>query len=194
MPIEGTELNLAIQALPNQWQTQMVIPLGIVNTEVGETIFSAASFSLPLDVTVVLEDRQLNTFTNLLTNNYTVTIPIESDPNGRFYLHVGQEGTSIPDVINNSFSVSIYPNPSSGLFNANITLKQPSNIEFALYDISGREVMSIPTVKYSEGNHTVPLNTFNLLPGAYILKVKGFDPFKNSLLFEKGERVLIKAM
>jgi hypothetical protein len=192
MPIEGNELNLSIQSLPDVWLTPLIIPLGMINTEAGETVLSAASMLLPSEVKVILEDRELNIFTDLSVESYTFTIDQEASAVGRFYLHVSNEITSLPNVVSDDLTISIYPNPNSGQFNASIRLMKPSSVEFVLFDISGRKVMSTSSITYPEGESTISLNTGILLPGIYLLKVVCFDADKKQFLYEKARRVLIK--
>ncbi len=187
-------IKLNIQALPSQWDSHTIIPLGVLNTETGVTTFSAASIALPSDVLVVLEDRELNTFTDLVAGNYTIDLLSTTEITDRFFLHVGYNVTADPVNPVNDFSISVYPNPSTGLFYTNVNLEAPSTLEFSLFDISGRMVLSIPSNSYSEGSHTITLSTNNLLPGVYILKAKGYDSHQKSLLFEKGKRVMIKGL
>ena len=88
MPYERNDLDLTIQALPDQWQDEIVIPLGIVNNEGGKVTFSTSSMSLPSYVTPMLEDTKKGEFTDLSKENYTTTVPMEYDTLGRFYLHM----------------------------------------------------------------------------------------------------------
>lgn len=187
-------IKLNIQALPSLWESHTIIPLGVLNTETGISTFSIASMALPNDVLVVLEDRELNTFTDLVAGNYEIDLLTTTEITGRFYLHVGYNVTNEPINLLNDFSISVYPNPSNGNFNAEFTLKESSNIELSLFDISGRVVTNIPQKQYSEGKNTITVNTQNLLPGVYILKARGYDAKSKSLLFEKGMRVMIKGM
>lgn len=193
MPIEGYELNLSIQALPDSWLTPLIIPLGMINTEAGVTVLSAASMTLPTDVKVILEDRVLNIFTDLTLESYTFTIDQGANPFGRFYLHISNETTSLPNVTSDELSISIYPNPNSGQFNASIRLMKPSSVEFILFDVSGRKVMGTQSNIYPEGESTISLNTGIVLPGVYLLKVVCFDADKKHFLYEKVRRVLIKS-
>jgi hypothetical protein len=193
MPIEGNELNLSIQALPDSWLTPLIIPLGMINTEAGVTVLSAASMTLPTDVKVILEDRVLNIFTDLTLESYTFTIDQGANPFGRFYLHISNETTSLPNVTSDELTISIYPNPNSGQFNASIRLMKPSSVEFILFDVSGRKVMGTQSNIYPEGESTISLNTGIVLPGVYLLKVVCFDADKKHFLYEKVRRVLIKS-
>jgi hypothetical protein len=192
MPNEISSIDLAVQALPNSWQEKKIIPLGIVNKEVGPTVFSISSMIFPSEVSILLEDRELNVFVDLTSENYTINIPVNSNPIGRFYLHVGKEVTSVPDLIDISLSLNIYPNPSNGTFNVDINLNKSTVVEFELIDVSGRSVMRKANVLYHEGDHTVSFNNNNLMSGVYILRARGYDLNSNTLHFETSKRVLIR--
>lgn len=190
MPIEDSDLDLMVQALPNLWDETLVIPIGLVHTAGGEVTFSIASVNLPEGVKAVIEDRTLNIFTDLLIDDYAVTIPTEANSIGRFYLHVGTQITSVTDAVVDNFNFRIYPNPSKGEFFANISLEKPTYVDFQIYDISGRLVKNVQRNIYSEGTHSIHLNSGFLSSGIYIIKTKGYD-LNNTLSFERAARIVV---
>ncbi len=97
MPDEGSDLNLMVQALPNNWDEVMVIPIGLHYniTEDKDVTFSVSSITLPDDITVWLEDREASVFTIINTESYSATITPAAEALGRFYLHIGRVVTEV---------------------------------------------------------------------------------------------------
>ena len=96
MPGEENSLNLTIQALPDDFDTEQVIPLGVDLPAGGEITLSLGTNTLPANVPIMLEDTELETLTDLSEQGYTVTIAPESSPTGRFFLRIATETTSVP--------------------------------------------------------------------------------------------------
>ena len=95
MPVEANDTKFMVQALPTTWDNPVVIPVGLQYDAGGEVVISTPTFTMPEGVMVWLEDRTANAFTNLATDNYTVTLPADADSLGRFYLHIGKAVTSV---------------------------------------------------------------------------------------------------
>ena len=76
------------------------------------------------------------------------------------------ESLSVADINSVSDILSIYPNPSQGVFN--LKLKNVSNISFDLYDITGKTIMSKVPVNRNE--FTLDLNQYQ--KGMYFMKIK----------------------
>jgi hypothetical protein len=74
------------QALPIDGCDTLVIPIGFDCAAGGEIKFSAVTEPLE-NYFFVLEDRKEGAFTNMSSENYTVTLPIGTNDTGRFYLH-----------------------------------------------------------------------------------------------------------
>ncbi len=67
------------------------IAMGIKSDTTGNFTFTASTLSNFDSTTIIqLEDRQLNTFTNLRTNSYNVQISDTGLTNARFFLHVSR--------------------------------------------------------------------------------------------------------
>ncbi|MEX0858087.1 MAG: T9SS type A sorting domain-containing protein [Balneolaceae bacterium] len=62
-----------------------------------------------------------------------------------------------------------YPNPFNPTTNINYTIKEAGNVSLKVYDITGREVVSlVNNERLSAGNHTVTFDASNLASGVYI--------------------------
>jgi len=83
-------VNFAIQCLPSQDTDNMVIPIGFNFQDGGIVTFNAENVLLPIDYKAILEDRLLNTFTELKSKHtqYVVKIAAGTTGIGRFYLHI----------------------------------------------------------------------------------------------------------
>jgi hypothetical protein len=82
---------------------------------------------------------------------------------------LGGCNTAVQQTINNNTVVNVLPNPSTGTFNIDYTLTQPSTISWVLYDMTGREVLRQAERNMKAGSHTQQLTIDNA--GMYILKV-----------------------
>jgi hypothetical protein len=47
----------------------------------------------------------------------------------------------VPPIKDENFSVSVYPNPSTGLFNLSITTSNSMHLELSLYDLLGQKII-----------------------------------------------------
>jgi len=87
---EDNDMEFAIQALPDNFENVLIIPLGFTNNSSGVIVFSAVSNSLPQDITAWLEDRETGIFTTLSSESYSATIAANTEALGRFFLHIGR--------------------------------------------------------------------------------------------------------
>ena len=76
--------------------------------------------------------------------------------------------------------LSVSSNPLSGLASIAITCETPMTLEFSVYDLSGRRVLSFPAQQYEAGVSTVGIQ--DIPPGIYICLLNGED-FHESLRF-----------
>jgi hypothetical protein len=191
MPGEENSLNLTIQALPDDFETAQVIPLGVDLPAGGTVTLSMTGNTLPANVPIMLEDRELDKFTSLVYKTYTVTLPEGSSPTGRFFLHVGSEPTAVITPETTGPEISLFPNPSRGVFHAVFMLEEPAMLEFRLYDLTGRLIMAMPETRYNEGQQMVTINREGLLPGVYVLRINGRQTERNTLLFNVNRKIVI---
>jgi hypothetical protein len=75
------------QTLPNSGYENMVIPIGIHASSNAEITFTANAMNIPNGLHVYLEDKELNTFTQLdaINASYTITLVSAINGIGRFY-------------------------------------------------------------------------------------------------------------
>jgi hypothetical protein len=158
-------LNFAIQCLPDAISPSeaIMIPIGFDLTAGGSVTFSTSSFTLPLGVIALLEDRETGSFTNLKSEDvtYTTTVPANTTGTGRFFLHLLNK--TITDVdVNPTTTSSMYVSGNS-LF---VTGKVSTTALLTVSDSRG-----VVVGNYSlNGSNTVSLK--GLSNGIYIVTLK----------------------
>jgi subtilisin-like proprotein convertase family protein len=96
------------------------------------------------------------------------------------WLDANMPGTCHPDTTVSVHTVSgvntgvhIYPNPSHGLLNVDVTVVTDDQLNVLVYSVDGRLVHSSDH-KVNQGNNRLQTNlTGNLSPGMYLVKVRG---------------------
>lgn len=68
-------------------------------------------------------------------------------------------------------SIQLFPNPANELVNVSFTLPYSKNLSLSIVNILGQTIYESSKENYSEGNHTISLNTKNISPGMYFIKV-----------------------
>jgi hypothetical protein len=88
----------------------------------------------------------------------------------RSYYGTGTEGSSSSALP--GFSLAVHPNPvSGGMASVSFDLPSSGAAGIAVFDITGRQVLSVPAADLSEGAHTVSLSTVSLTPGVYFARL-----------------------
>jgi len=162
--VDDIGIPFAIQALPDNGYSTMIIPIGIDSKTGGDVVFSSETMNLPVNCKVVLEDKLTKTFTDLTTNVYNVTIAANSSISDRFQLHTSDLMSGLNDKT------------GEGLLNAyavkNIEIRIVGNVSndavATLYDVQGKVIL-IANLK--EGSLNV-IPTPNIKPAIYMLSVK----------------------
>jgi len=157
--VEDSGKDFAIQALPDKNIEDYIIPVGVDVKESGVFEFSATQEKLD-NYSLLLEDRQENTFTDLRWDTYFATI--SESGTGRFYLHF-KDATDVGEIIPEtkiSFSVLegkiVIHNPDkekgtirlvnvSGQVLNKMALNGNDNQEFSINQAAGIYVISIQT-------------------------------------------------
>ncbi len=66
----------------------------------------------------------------------------------------------------------LYPNPTHTTVHLLFELKEQQTLAFTLTDVQGKVVYRTTKEKYSIGNHTIDIPTYNIPPGTYIYQLK----------------------
>ena len=112
-----------------------------------------------------------NGYARLKDNSGAMLEPGEpgTDPN---VFYVGDFNVGIFDhkESNNKYEkLTVYPNPTNGNATAEFEISNASNINFSIYDISGKEVLKVINgERKSFGKYKVKFNLSGLQPGTYI--------------------------
>ena len=73
---------------------------------------------------------------------------------------------------NIDFEFSFYPNPLSDRGTIRVSLPEAANVEFAIYNILGKQVVSGEQKFLQAGNYTVPVTVSQLGNGFYFIKLQ----------------------
>ncbi len=69
-------------------------------------------------------------------------------------------------------SIRLYPNPTANIFTVSMDLVNSTDIEVAVYDITGKQVAAIHNDKVMAGFHNVKVDMSNMNNGLYIVTIK----------------------
>ena len=87
--------------------------------------------------------------------------------------NVAQTTATAIQPVNNAISIdNVYPNPSEGVFSADISFTQATTAYCNVTDITGKTLMTLPEQQFNVGMQTLNFNLSNLTPGIYFLNVK----------------------
>ncbi len=90
---------------------------------------------------------------------------IDNNGNYKYYSLSNTIEIGLPGKFNLSQN---YPNPFNPTTKIDYDLPKDSKISIKLYDITGREIMTLVNAQQNAGNYTVQLNATNLASGIYI--------------------------
>lgn len=163
---KNTGLELAVQSLGyTDLSNDTVIPLG-VNAAIGQQItLSIADALLPEETEVYLEDRHMNTFTLLRTNNHSFFTTIKASQTGRFFLHLSNPTLSFGSDIKGFPQIFT----SNGAQILHIKGSIEHNTEISIYDVQGRLILN-PQLNEDIQNNQIDLSI--LSAGMYLAKLK----------------------
>ncbi|MCB0729178.1 MAG: T9SS type A sorting domain-containing protein [Ignavibacteriae bacterium] len=96
--------------------------------------------------------------------------------NQRFYASTSLSSISDPNEIPIEFSLSQnYPNPFNPTTNLEFGISELGLVTLKIYDISGKEVMTLVNEQKSPGYYSVSFNGTNLSSGIYFYSIKAGD-------------------
>ncbi len=112
---------------------------------------------------------------------------ISSDETNKFILVLTpNDVTGINEGNQFLTSSSVYPNPAQDQFTLALTLTQSTKVTAVLYDIAGKEVLSLLDQTLPAGNQTHKFDVNGLTPGYYLIKVTAGDTTYNHKLILKN--------
>jgi hypothetical protein len=81
-------------------------------------------------------------------------------------------GTSVPEgSVAFETTVSLYPNPVQGMATVSFNATENTDVNYQVFDLTGRMVMSQSIGRVAEGINEFSINTENLSTGSYILRL-----------------------
>lgn len=163
---ESDAYKYAIQVLPNNDYSSMVIPVG-VNAKSNVTLtFNIDAINIPVGYNIILEDRSLNVFTELneATAKYTTTASEDSMGERRFYVYVTSKALSTENVESSSTIATIFKKSVNTI---QIEGLHQTNATFSLVSVLGKELY---TQKLTDSiNQEVKIPTLSI--GVYIARI-----------------------
>lgn len=88
-------------------------------------------------------------------------------------LHQHDLVSAVIEKTKRNLSLNIYPNPTHGGLNLDLTLQHPANVQIELLDLYGKLLQVTDTGQHAAGPHTISytLNGLQLSSGMYICKI-----------------------
>ncbi len=169
----SSDVDFTIQSLPTNTYSNVSIPLGIKAAAGKEITLSVDVSNFTNDVTIYLEDKITNTFTNLSETSYKVTLTEASNSADRFLLHTNAKTLSNASV-SELADVTIYKSAKKDVTISGLK----DNATVTVYSISGVAVFN------TEAKASVA-NTFslaNVASGVYIVKLQTENAEKSQKL------------
>ncbi|MFK5983202.1 MAG: choice-of-anchor B family protein [Flavobacteriaceae bacterium] len=163
--LDDKELTIQGRAIFN---VEQIIPLGFrtmveEQQEYSITLSNIEGESLN-NVDVFLNDRDLNTITNLSETNYNFH-STEGFQNNRFYLFFESNEVLIgPENVLNT--IIVYPNPTQDIINIDSPQSLIKSID--IYDLSGRKILS----KLNVNKNSLELNFSSFKTTIYFVKIQ----------------------
>jgi hypothetical protein len=156
-----------LQVLPDNVYDTTIIPIGLDAADGTQITFKADAQNLPVGKKVYLEDRLLNTLTqiNNTDKTYQVTLNTQAQGTGRFYLKTLDNASTlgIPDF--NKLGLRLVASPKSNSIKIFGQIEDQATLD--IYDMLGRNIYT-SKIKISN-NPTV--NVSQMSQGIYVVKI-----------------------
>jgi hypothetical protein len=168
----NSDINLAIQCLPDFKYGEMVVPVGIKVSTNGIYTFKASGIILSENIYPILEDRLLNKLIPLksATDSYAANLDSTDNLSGRFYLHFADENNTtaieaLAGGLSNSGLSASYSSHRIIIFgNAGI------NAKASIFDINGRKISDEFNLSNANQNE---IPAAGLVNGVYFVRISG---------------------
>ncbi|WP_299048108.1 Ig-like domain-containing protein [uncultured Polaribacter sp.] len=164
---QSTNVDFAIQALPDNNFENMIVPVGVIAESGKEISISIDKNNFPKDLKIYLEDRLLNRFIRLDqdSENYNLITTEKLTGTGRFYLHTTSKNVLSVDEQTTLENIKVYTLNNSTLRIVGFSKK---NTLLSLYNILGKKIWSDTFT--SDGSKDIQLPT--LASGIYIVQIE----------------------
>jgi hypothetical protein len=173
-------IGFAIQCLPLDVADTLILPVGVDFPAGGEITFTAKAERIPYGSKIILEDRQLGTFTNLVENplGYRLSLPSSSFGTGRFFLHTGTaQSTAITNI---SEKLQVYASGKTIYINGEV---------FPMTSISLYSLQGVLVRRYSpESSVNIRLDAEGIKDGIYLLSIVNSQNKRTYKLFLGNDR------
>lgn len=138
-----------------------------VSARANKTItFTAEKYFLEPGLKVYLEDRLTNTFTDISTTSYDVTLTQDISGIGRFYLYTTQGTLSVDDTTLVEKAINMYKTDNTNL---RITgLQDTGKANVFMYSVTGKQVLTTSFEMQNINDIALPRN---LSTGVYIVQL-----------------------
>lgn len=80
--------------------------------------------------------------------------------------------TGMQELTKEQYQLSVYPNPSTGVFKFNYTLNTASNVVVDVLSLGGQAVYAMPVSQQNAGQHHADVNLKHLPNGIYFARIK----------------------
>ena len=90
-------------------------------------------------------------------------------------VHVKDESLTSQNELENDVQFTVYPNPTSGNINIKINLKETSDIEISILDISGKVIETVYQKGNQLGNKNLNHDINSIAKGFYFVQLKTGD-------------------
>ncbi len=88
----------------------------------------------------------------------------------------------ITSISNNDVQLQIYPNPFSDNTTISFSLENKEEAKLTVYDLSGKEVITLLNRELIAGEHSVSISAKDLPAGAYVLKLQAGQLHQQKLI------------
>ena len=176
--VEDNGVKFALQVVPDTGYDTTVIPVGIDANAGTQVTFKATATDLPDGIKVFIEDKVLNTVTeiNNTDKSYTVNLSTALSGTGRFYLHTQENTLAIDDF--SALQYTLVTSPEQNNIRLYGVVAEKGSVD--IFDIFGRKIHATKLQTGSEQNINMPV----MSTGVYIVKFNiDNKPFSKKILW-----------
>jgi hypothetical protein len=133
--------------------------------EVASDVVAAERFLVTVPLPGGLGDTFRLTATETVERNTSEFSPVISAPDGAYV--VDTETESVPD---RHALLDVYPNPVSENTSVSLRIGRASDVDVALFDVTGRQIRSLLKERMAPGVYDVRLSVSDLTRGVYLVR------------------------